>query len=184
MSKGFLFARERVLCIDSVAEASHETIVVRSQVDPDQLPEFEESHYINLVDASAGAEAMADQAPLAPRSSRPTARRSARYAKSRCPTAASSSRSRSTPAGSKRNRRSPRSSSERSTTIGWSSRSARRRSASSSAEVPPRAADPLLATNAEPFSRPAHRSAKSPRRQTTGVVPSYARARTRTCRRS
>jgi uncharacterized protein YrrD len=64
VSKGFLFPKERVLPIDSVAEASHETVVVGNEVDPDQLPEFEESHYIYLDDAAAGAEPTPDPAPL------------------------------------------------------------------------------------------------------------------------
>ncbi len=64
VSKGFLFPKERVLRVALVTEASHDTIVVGPDIDPDQLPEFEESHYLRLEDAAAGENLERQPVPL------------------------------------------------------------------------------------------------------------------------
>lgn len=64
VSKGFLFPKERVLRVALVSEASHDTVVVGPDLDPHQLPEFEESHYLSLEDAAAGPDRGSQPVPL------------------------------------------------------------------------------------------------------------------------
>lgn len=64
VSKGFLFPKERVLRVALVTEASHDVVVVGPDIDPDQLPEFEESHYLSFEDAAAGSDHGTNPVPL------------------------------------------------------------------------------------------------------------------------
>lgn len=58
VQKGFLFTEDKVVPISLVASASNDRVSLRSDIDDlDKLPSFEETYYLPLTEAEAGAAA-------------------------------------------------------------------------------------------------------------------------------
>lgn len=70
--KGIFFPDDRVIPVDTIAHADEAAVRLRESVDADQLPPFEEGHYVGLDEATlrelghAGADAYAWAYPLNP----------------------------------------------------------------------------------------------------------------------
>jgi uncharacterized protein YrrD len=56
VKKGFLFTEDKVVSLDDVDTATEDQVVLKQgRDDPDEFPDFEETHYVPVEDANSAA---------------------------------------------------------------------------------------------------------------------------------